>query len=138
MGIGVLVCALLGAVGCGTDPASGGEADSGVTDSGGGSDVADSGGGGTDAGGGKDTGGGVDVPVVDAGPCPVDFAPCDDGEPCTIGDRCVGGSCQGGLDLCECQADADCAPTDLCGEQRYCDKAKAPYRCAAEPGSAVV
>ncbi len=140
MGIGVLVCALLGMVGCGSDPASGGEVDSGVIDSGGGSDVVDSGGGSdaTDTGGGKDTGGGVDVPVVDAGPCPVDFAPCDDGEPCTIGDRCVGGSCQGGLDLCECQADADCAPTDLCGEQRYCDKAKAPYRCAAKPGSAVV
>ncbi|MCB9738757.1 MAG: hypothetical protein H6747_05780 [Deltaproteobacteria bacterium] len=92
--------------------------------------------------GGADTGqpdtSKLDTGPADAGPCPIDFAPCDDGEACTIGDRCVGGACQGGLDLCECQQDADCAPADLCAEQRYCDTSKAPYRCAGKPGTAVV
>ncbi len=35
---------------------------------------------------------------------------CEDGIPCTSGDRCEGGQCQPGANICGCTVDADCAP----------------------------
>ncbi|MBM4389246.1 MAG: hypothetical protein FJ088_16035, partial [Deltaproteobacteria bacterium] len=33
---------------------------------------------------------------------------CDDGNPCTFGDRCSGGFCIEGQNYCECEEDKDC------------------------------
>jgi len=56
--------------------------------------------------------------VGDSGP----FA-CEDGDPCTVGDKCQGGSCKTGTKTCECKADADCAKLDdgdLCNGTMFC------------------
>ena len=49
--------------------------------------------------------------------------PCDDGDGCTQGEACLGGSCKGGVVTCECKADADCLPFDdgnLCNGVPVC------------------
>jgi hypothetical protein len=52
--------------------------------------------------------------VCRAGVCqhPPNSAPCDDGNPCTTGEACRDGSCQGGVNACQCAVDEDCAPHD--------------------------
>ena len=40
-----------------------------------------------------------------------DGGACDDSNPCTIDESCFAGDCFG-LNLCDCEADADCAPYD--------------------------
>ena len=65
--------------------------------------------------------------------------PCDDGVACTVDTACAQGKCTGGLDLCQCQQDADCAGAqfDLCAGTPFCDQSKMPWRCAANPAGAV-
>jgi hypothetical protein len=44
-------------------------------------------------------------------------APCDDANPCTAGEACADGDCSGGMNICECGGDLDCADKnqdDLC------------------------
>jgi hypothetical protein len=43
---------------------------------------------------------------------------CDDGDPHSAGDRCVGGRCIGEY---ECVADSDCADADVCNGQERCE-----------------
>jgi len=40
-----------------------------------------------------------------------DDEPCDDGNPCTLGEKCFFGACYG-VNLCTCGADGDCDPYD--------------------------
>ncbi|MBM4345758.1 MAG: hypothetical protein FJ100_20485 [Deltaproteobacteria bacterium] len=66
---------------------------------------------------------------------------CDDGDPCSSGDVCVGGKCQPGIAICQCQTSADCAAKDdgdLCNGTLYCDKgAGPPYTCKPNPATVV-
>ena len=77
---------------------------------------------------------------VDAAGCSPAGAPCKDDDPCTFDERCVAGVCGGGVDLCACHGDADCASdaNNACVGSRFCDKSAAPYTCAVVAGSAVV
>ena len=66
---------------------------------------------------------------------------CDDGEVCTVGERCQAGTCAGGTDKCECKVDGDCAPKEdgnLCNGVLYCDTAQSPYLCLVNPATTVV
>lgn len=68
---------------------------------------------------------------------------CDDGDPCTVDDACVEGTCQGsasvGADgVCECEVDADCAlfdDGDLCNGTLYCDAAR--HACVLNPATVI-
>ena len=65
---------------------------------------------------------------------------CADGNPCSVGDHCTAGKCQSGPNACECKTDGDCSAHedgDLCNGTLYCDKQKAPFRCAVLPKSVV-
>ena len=47
--------------------------------------------------------------------------PCDDGDPCTLGDACANGVCKGGAQ-CECLLDVDCKDDgNLCNGKPSCD-----------------
>ena len=51
-------------------------------------------------------------------------AACDDGDPCTNGESCLGGACADGVSACECEANADCAyleDDDPCNGTLMCD-----------------
>jgi len=77
-----------------------------------------------------------------AGTCGVQNVPgpCDDGDPCTVKDRCQGGSCEPTSFVCACQATADCASLEdgnACNGTLFCDKAKAPYVCRVKPSTVV-
>ena len=66
---------------------------------------------------------------------------CDDGNECTIYDRCEAGSCFGKwTNACPCARDADCSraqDTNLCnGAETRCDIASG--NCVARPGTEVV
>ncbi|MSP93463.1 MAG: hypothetical protein EXR79_17005 [Myxococcales bacterium] len=64
---------------------------------------------------------------------------CDDGNPCTVGDTCAGGSCKGPVQVCECQQDSDCAAKedgDVCNGTLYCDKQAG--KCTVNPATVVV
>ncbi len=66
--------------------------------------------------------------------------PCDDGSECTVGDSCENGTCKAGTDLCQCQAEKDCAGQEdgnLCNGTLYCDKNKLPYKCKVNPKTVV-
>ncbi len=63
---------------------------------------------------------------------------CDDGNPCTSGDSCVGGVCTAGTNVCECTTDTDCAAKDdgnACNGTLFCDKTGATNVCKTKPGS---
>ncbi len=64
---------------------------------------------------------------------------CDDGEPCTLGDRCTSGSCKAGeTDLCACHKDADCADDgNLCNGTEFCDVKAFPHACKVNPATIV-
>ncbi len=52
---------------------------------------------------------------------------CQDGDPCTKSDVCLGGSCVSGANTCACSADKDCLGQDdgnVCNGMMFCDKAK--------------
>lgn len=52
----------------------------------------------------------VDLPPV---PCAEEGTPCDDGDPCTLNDTCIGGVCAAGAELLDC-TDDDESSTDTC------------------------
>ena len=63
---------------------------------------------------------------------------CDDGDPCSLGERCTAGVCGGGLQTCECKIDTDCDSKDdgdLCNGTLYCNKAT--HHCATNPATVV-
>jgi hypothetical protein len=67
--------------------------------------------------------------------------PCDDGNPCTLGDVCAAKTCGAGTDVCDCQSDNDCAgqeDSSLCNGTLFCDKQNLPYQCAVNPKTVVV
>ncbi|MBM4343127.1 MAG: hypothetical protein FJ100_07085 [Deltaproteobacteria bacterium] len=71
----------------------------------------------------------------------LDGAPCDDDEPCTLGDKCKAGQCIAGKPGCNCKADADCAgfdDGDLCNGGWVCNKAQTPSVCAVAASGKVV
>lgn len=51
------------------------------------------------------SGGCILVPTIGA---------CQDGEPCTVGDTCLGGQCAPGPWVCECGSDLDCDDSNPC------------------------
>ena len=68
------------------------------------------------------------------------LSPCDDGDPCTVADRCQDGACSPGADQCECRANADCKlmeDGDLCNGSLICNQDKLPWRCVLNPASIV-
>ncbi|MBM4344654.1 MAG: hypothetical protein FJ100_14915, partial [Deltaproteobacteria bacterium] len=79
--------------------------------------------------------------VVKAPGDPMPLVECDDGNPCTSNDTCVGGNCAAGTLVCECQSHADCAAKDdgdLCNGTWYCDKSGDKPACKPNPAGAVV
>ncbi len=46
--------------------------------------------------------------------------PCDDGDMCTVGGLCSGGTCYVGQDICECKNNTDCDDGKVC-TQNVCD-----------------
>ncbi len=63
---------------------------------------------------------------------------CDDGDACSVGEACSAGLCQGGVDNCPCQGDADCAKAedgDLCNGTMFC--VKSAGQCAVNPATIV-
>ena len=66
---------------------------------------------------------------------------CDDGSPCTVGDRCEAGACTAGDNNCECAVDKDCILHDdgnFCNGTLICDTKQVPNRCVLKVGSPVV
>ncbi len=62
---------------------------------------------------------------------------CDDGEPCSVADRCIAGKCAAGVDICACHTNKDCLDdSDKCNGTPYCDTKKVPYVC--RPNKATV
>ncbi len=71
------------------------------------------------------------VPVADQ-------APCDDGDPATVGDVCDAGTCTPGTDTSICGSDADCEAWedgDLCNGVLFCNKVTA--HCELNPKTVV-
>ncbi len=66
------------------------------------------------------------------------LGPCSDGNPCTTPDICLpNGSCQGGINTCECTSNADCVAKDdgnPCNGTLICQA----NACVVAPGSPVV
>ncbi len=65
---------------------------------------------------------------------------CDDGNVCTTRDTCEAGACVGGENVCECEADADCAPHEdgnPCNGTLFCDHATYPAACEVDPATVV-
>ena len=82
--------------------------------------------------------------VADAGPLACDQAPagtsCDDGEACTVDDRCAEGACVAGANVCQCHADGDCMAYEdgnLCNGSLYCDQKVFPWTCRLNPTTPV-
>ena len=66
---------------------------------------------------------------------------CDDGNICTVNDKCQGTVCVGGLSVCGCESDEDCADfedEDLCNGTLYCDTGSYPFTCKTAPETVVV
>jgi formylglycine-generating enzyme required for sulfatase activity len=64
---------------------------------------------------------------------------CDDGNPCTVGDSCIGGKCAPGTNNCGCTVDADCDALDDgndCNGKLICDKsAGSAFKCKTDPAT---
>ncbi len=72
---------------------------------------------------------------------PMPLVGCDNGDPCTTNDTCVGGLCQAGKLICECSNDSDCDTKDdgnKCNGVWYCDKTAGKRKCVFNPDSVVV
>ncbi|MBM4342935.1 MAG: hypothetical protein FJ100_06120 [Deltaproteobacteria bacterium] len=68
---------------------------------------------------------------------------CDDGNPCTEGDKCAGGQCTPGAPAkdCNCKSNADCAAKEdgnLCNGTLYCDFSASQPTCQINPATVVV
>ncbi|MCB9738961.1 MAG: hypothetical protein H6747_06815 [Deltaproteobacteria bacterium] len=69
-----------------------------------------------------------------------DGLPCEDDNPCTLGDHCQAGACAHNANVCECDADADCAGYEdgnLCNGTLYCDVTTLPHQCKTNPSTVV-
>ena len=122
--------------GCGAETGAGtGDPPDTATSSKGAADIATNDAAPADAG---TTSGGSDTSSAASDTGPVvqpDGTPCDDDDPCTIGDHLKAGKCTAGADLCQCRADTDCAvfeDGDSCNGTLVCEKAKAPYTCRTD------
>ena len=62
-------------------------------------------------------------------------APCDDGDPCTVGTTCSNGGCSGGNNTCGCQHDADCKTPDACAGAGFCNQQT--KECEVAPASII-
>ena len=64
---------------------------------------------------------------------------CDDGEPCTAGDRCVASGCLGATLVCDCLVDSDCetAGADHCVGTQYCDRTGVKPTCRVNAASGI-
>ena len=74
------------------------------------------------------------------GLCALTAAPdnshCTDANPCTVADHCQQGACVNGLNICDCQTDADCKAIDdgdLCNGSWSCKLDGAVGHCVAQP-----
>ena len=70
-----------------------------------------------------------------------DGVACEDANPCTSGTVCAAGSCVGGVNVCKCGSDADCAVLDdknLCNGTLFCNKLGFPFQCDVLGKSVVV
>ena len=66
------------------------------------------------------------------------IGPCDDGDPCTKGEKCFNGQCVGGTNTCACTADGDCFDDDnVCNGKPYCAKDKLPWSCKPNPATVI-
>ena len=66
--------------------------------------------------------------------------PCEDGNPCTQEDVCIGGNCLGGLQICPCQVDEDCAPyedNNPCTGTLVCDTSEVITDCVPDPATVI-
>ncbi len=73
---------------------------------------------------------------------PADKGPfaCSDGDVCTTGETCDGGTCKPSATTCKCKSNADCAGNDdgnLCNGTFYCDKSLKVADCVFNPASKV-
>ncbi|MSQ84657.1 MAG: hypothetical protein EXR77_17585 [Myxococcales bacterium] len=62
---------------------------------------------------------------------------CDDGNPCTAGEKCQKGSCTAAANTCDCQNNADCAKKedgDTCNGTLFCDNS---LHCVVNSASVV-
>lgn len=65
---------------------------------------------------------------------------CDDGSPCTADTLCTAGECAGGVGICDCEHDTDCAAynsPDVCTGVHFCDKTGGIATCRLNPASVV-
>lgn len=103
---------------------------------------------------GKCTGKAVDCPDKDGDPCtiegcaevlkgcapqPLDDLVCDDGDPCTSGDKCTGGTCAGTLAKCDDQnpcTDDSCDKTKGCQNLPNTAPCPLPDACATSAACA--
>ncbi len=72
---------------------------------------------------------------------PVKQGGCDDGNPCTANETCIGGSCKASANVCQCQSDADCSAKEdgnVCNGTLYCDFKAFPHVCVVNPATTVV
>ena len=69
-----------------------------------------------------------------------DTKPCKHSDACIGGASCAAGKCVGGINICACKVDADCAAADTgdkCLGPHFCDKSGGGAKCAHKPGSEV-
>ena len=67
-------------------------------------------------------------------------ATCDDGDSCTVGEKCNNDQCDGGKNACGCTSNADCAKLEdgnLCNGTLYCDLKASPSACKVNPSTVV-
>jgi len=67
---------------------------------------------------------------------PLTAVACDDSNPCTQDDLCLDGTCQPGMNTCDCKTDLDCADYEdgnLCNGTLVCNE----FACTVDPGSVV-
>jgi len=65
---------------------------------------------------------------------------CDDGNPCTLDDRCREGACVPGQNVCLCTQDQDCQPYEdgnRCNGTLVCDNRRVPHVCIVDPATVV-
>jgi len=66
--------------------------------------------------------------------------PCDDGNPCTLDDRCQDGACIPGQNVCLCAQNQDCAiyeDDNRCNGTLTCDTTRVPHVCVVDPATVV-
>lgn len=77
--------------------------------------------------------------LLPPGAPPKQNLPCEDDDPCTVGDLCEGATCKAGTSTCVCGLDKPC-PDDgnLCNGVWFCDVSVTKGKCTLDPTSVVV